>query len=298
MLVVSERTGVSGFVRQDRLWVAIVAVSYILCLAVSWQRWSDPVVDVGREMNQPLRLAQGEMLYSDVRHVYGPLSPWFHAWVFRIVTPSLALLYADGILSAAVALALLYWLGRQIMSPAAAGAATLNAMSFCVLKPAGNYLLPYSYNSLHGTVLGLITLATLVAAMKDDRHPRTLGFLLAGISAGVATLAKTEMGAAAVAAGVGAAVLAGRERRSVVKLVTAFIVPALTLTAAVYAAIASRVGWATLLEDSWLVLYTMPAEIRYFNGQISGLGRPLDSLGRMVIAAVKLATEMVKARRP
>ena len=51
----------------------------MLTLAASWQRWSDPIVDVGREMNQPLRLVAGERLYSDVRHIYGPLSPWLHA---------------------------------------------------------------------------------------------------------------------------------------------------------------------------------------------------------------------------
>ena len=48
----------------------------VLTLAASWLRWAAPVVDIGREMNQPLRLSSGEMLYSDVRHIYGPLSPW------------------------------------------------------------------------------------------------------------------------------------------------------------------------------------------------------------------------------
>ena len=141
MLLGAVRRHVGRVGGHDRAWLAILAACLALNLAASWQRWANPVVDVGREMNQPLRLAAGEMLYSDVRHIYGPLSPWLHAIPFRIFNPSLTVLYADGIVTATMVLALKYWLGRQIMSPAAAGAATLTVMSFCVFKPAGNYIL-------------------------------------------------------------------------------------------------------------------------------------------------------------
>ena len=42
-------------------------------------------------------------------------------------------------------------------------------MALCIFKPAGNYILPYSYNSLHGAALGLAAVATLVAAIRDRR---------------------------------------------------------------------------------------------------------------------------------
>ena len=300
LAVVRRHVGTAG--GHDRAWLAILAACLALNLAASWQRWSDPVVDVGREMNQPLRLAGGEMLYSDVRHIYGPLSPWLHAALFHIFKPSLTVLYADGIVTATIALALVYWLGRQIMSPAAAGAATLNVMSFCAFKSAGNYILPYSYNSLHGAVLGLITLAILVTALRPEtprsgslttsralRGRDTLMFLLAGLVAGLATLAKTEMGAAAVAAGVTAAVVVSYpDRRRAAWLGLTFILPAAALTTAVYALIAARVGWSTLAFDSWLLVYTMPPEIVHFNSEISGFAHPLRSLGRMLIALAKL----------
>src|SRR3954470_5634970 len=135
--------------RGDLVWIAVISFAYVVSLAASWQRWADPIVDVGREMNQPLRLASGAILYSDVRHIYGPLSPWLHALAYRLFGPSLSLLYVDGIITAAIVLGLVYWLGRRIMGPAAAAGATLNVMALCVFKPAGNYILPYSYNSLH-----------------------------------------------------------------------------------------------------------------------------------------------------
>jgi hypothetical protein len=319
-------------VGRDRPWIAWLAVSFAFMLLASWQRWANPIVDVGREMNQPLRLAGGETLYSDVRHIYGPLSPWLHAALFRVLGPSLPVLYADGIVSAALVLALVYWLGRQIMGPAAAGAATLSVMSLCVFKPAGNYILPYSYNSLHGATLGLITLAILVTALKNARPPidaslmprgspaahrgsvemaraaahlplpttaprsastytrgRAMVFLLAGVVAGLATLAKTEMGVAALASGVTAAMLAPYpDVRRGVWLAVTFAAAAASVTIGVYAIVAAGVGWPVLAGDSWLLLYNMPPELAYFNSQVSGLADPLKSIGRMLIAAAKL----------
>ncbi len=278
---------------RDRAWFAILAASFGFGLAVSWHRWGNPLIDTGREMNQPLRLLGGEMLYSDIRHIYGPLSPWLHAALFHMFGPSLTVLYTDGIISAIIILALVYWLGRQIMSPAAAGAATLNVMWLCVFKPAGVYILPYSYNSLHGTALGLITLAILTAALKRGRettHPISMmPFALAGIAAGLTILAKTEMGLATQAAGVTAAVLVGYpDLRRGATFAAVFVGSAACLALGVYAIIAARVGWSTLVSDNWLLLYNMAPELTFYNRRISGFDHPLRSIGRMLIAIVKL----------
>jgi hypothetical protein len=273
---------------SDRVWIAVLAVSFALGLAVSWHRWGNPIIDTGREMNQPLRLAGGEMLYSDVRHIYGPLSPWLHAGLFRVFGPSLNLLYADGIITAMAILALVYWVARQIMGPAGAGAATLSVMWLCAFKPAGNYILPYSYSALHGAALGLVVLAMLVAVLKRTRAPAVTPFLCAGGVAALALLAKTEAGITAVAAGMTAAILAVYPNvRRGTWLAAAFVACAVGLPLVVYAIIAARVGWSTL-SDSWLLMYNIPPELAYFNGWISGFDDPIKSLRRMFIAAVKL----------
>ena len=166
-----------------------------------------------------------------------------------------------------------------------------------MFKPAGNYILPYSYNSLHGATLGLITLAMLVMTMKrvNERAMRyregMAAFAAAGFVAGLATLAKTEMGVAAMAAGIAAAMLSTYPdaRRGLV-FAFAFCAPALALTIGVYAVIAARVGWPALVSDSWLLLYNIPPELAYFNKQVSGLGNPVRSLERMLIATVKVVT--------
>jgi len=251
-------------------------------------------------MNQPLRLAAGQMLYSDVRHIYGPLSPYVNATLYRIFGPSLGVLYADGIFSALLILALVYWLSRQLMGRVATLAATLSVMWLCAFKQAGNYVLPYSYSALHGCALGLASLALLVRFVQvrtsrvksEDQVFASSGLLIAaGVMAGLATLAKTEMGFAAIAAGVVAVTLAGIAKpKRAVTLAAMFLVPAVALVGAVYFLIAREVGWHTLAADSFLFLRNLPPELVYFNKRVSGLDQPLQSIGLMIGATLKIAS--------
>jgi hypothetical protein len=271
---------------DDRRWLVILAGSLAVGLAVSWQRWANAVIDSGREMNQPLRLAGGEMLYSDVAHIYGPLSPYLHAALYRLFGASLTVLYADGLASAVVILALVYFLGRRILSATAAGAAALTVMWLCALKPAGNYLFPYSFSALHGTALGLATLALAAAALA---RPSLLRFAGAGSMAGAALLAKTEMGVAAIGAGLAAAWLAspGRARDAAARAL-AVAASAAAVAIPIYALVAARVGWHTLLFESWLLPVNLPPPLVFFNAAISGFDDPVASMGSMARAAVKL----------
>jgi len=291
--------------KRDLLWVVLIAASFIFGLAASWQRWGNPLVDCGREMNQPLRLAGGQMLYSDVRHIYGPLSPYVNATLYRIFGPSLGVLYADGIFSAVLILALVYWLSRQLMGRAATLAATLSVMWLCAFKQAGNYVLPYSFSALHGCALGLASLALLIRFVQQRGQRETRGgnvteggnmrgwqlLIAAGVMAGLATLAKTEMGFAAIAAGVAAVTLASITKpKQAFVLATAFLAPAAGLVAVVYSIIAAKVGWHTLAADSFLFLRNLPPELVYFNKRVSGFDQPFQSIGLMIGATLKIAS--------
>jgi hypothetical protein len=291
-------------VKRDLPWVALTAVLFIFGLAVSWERWGNPLVDCGREMNQPLRLARGEMLYSEVRHIYGPLSPYVNAFLYKIFGPSLAVLYGDGIVSAIIILLLVYWLARRLMTPAPATAATLSVMWLCAFKQAGNYVLPYSYSALHGCALGLLSLALMVRflekrkALSDNADGHSSGVLgnpstflaLAGAASALAVLAKTEMGLAAVSAGVIAAALSGypRWRRSVLFCAT-FLLPCVMIVFGVYGYVASIVGWHSLSDDSLLFFRHLPPELVYFNKRVSGFDQPLQSIGSIIGAAVRVS---------
>jgi 4-amino-4-deoxy-L-arabinose transferase-like glycosyltransferase len=291
--------------KRDLPWVALLGVSFAFGLAVSWERWGNPLVDCGREMNQPLRLSNGEMLYSDVRHIYGPISPYLNAGLYDLFDPSLNVLYANGIVTALIIIALVYWLGRQLMGRAAATAATLSVMWICAFKQAGNYILPYSYAALHGCALGLATLALTVKWLLDvksgdratsggrqgpERASSTLWLVIAGIVAGATVLAKTEMGFAAVATGIIATILAHHQQPGrALWFASLFGGAALLVVGSVYGLIAMKVGWSTLLNESFLSLQNLPPELVYFNKRMSGADQPWLSFAQMISAAIRVA---------
>jgi 4-amino-4-deoxy-L-arabinose transferase-like glycosyltransferase len=291
--------------RRDLPWVIFIVVSFIFALIVSWERWGNPLVDCGREMNQALRLAEGQWLYSDVRHIYGPLSPYVNAALFELFGAHLWVLFASGILTTSIILSLTYWLSRQLMGRAAAAAATLSVLWLCAMKPAGNYILPYSYSALHGCALGLIALALLVKAasiatsrkagagsrQRPVQGKRVLVLVMsAGIFTGLATLAKTEMGVAAVVTGiVASAVFSYPNYRRAGLFIIVFLAPALVLVAGIYSLIAARVGWHTLAVESFLFLGNASPELIYFNKRVSGLDQPLASIAQMVGACIRVA---------
>jgi len=270
-----------------------MTAAFLCGLAASWQRWGGPLIDCGREMNQPLRLVGGEQLYSDVRHIYGPLSPYLHAALYRLLGATLGALYADGILSAAVILALVYALSRRIMSPIASATATLSVMWLCAFKPAGNYFLPYSFNALHGTLLGLLALAMLAAIVESapgsDSRAAT-GLATAGIVSGLSLLAKTELGFGAIVAGIVASVLSGGgHRRRQAKYLLIFLAGAAAVVAGGYGVVSANVGVAPLIGDSWLLWYNVPPGLKHYNEWVSGLDHPVRSVTRMTIALAKVA---------
>jgi len=271
--------------KRDIPVVAVIVAMLAGGLAASWMRWGNPLVDCGREMNQPLRLARGEMLYSQVRHIYGPLSPYLNAALFKLAGPSLGVLYAEGILCTLLILLAVYWLSRQLMGFLASAAATLSVMWLCAFKPAGNYVLPYSYGALHGCLLGLVALAAIVLFIRRSKPWQAS---VAGVAGGFAILAKTEIGIAVMIAGLAASLLAGLpDVERAIKLAASFSMPAILIGLAAYSWIALQTGWGVLATDSFLFLRHLPPELVYFNKRMSGLDHPFLSLAQMGEAALR-----------
>ncbi len=273
--------------RRDLVCGLALLLIFVLALAVSWQRWGDLLIDRGRELNTPLRLLHGEMLYSDVRYIYAPLSPYFNAALFKLFGVSLHVIYANGIITTTLILALVYGLARRLLTPAAAALAVLGVLWVCAFKPSGNFLFPYAFSALHGCVLGLAALLLLVRFVETEQRK----FLLAAsLVAAVALVTKTEFGFPALLAGVAAVVLV-RRRLSAAALgeVGLFVVPPLALAAGTYAFLAARLGWPVLINDSYLFLTHLPEELVHFNLWKSGFDRPLFWFGQMVLAFLRLA---------
>ncbi len=191
--------------RKDTLCFLGVIASFALGLAASWQRWGNPLVDSGRELNVPQRLLRGEMLYSDVGYIYGPLSPYLNALLYRMFHPSLWVIWGRGIVCTVVVLAMVYWIARQIMDAFPAALACTAVTWICALKSQGNYMLAYSFGGLDGCILVLTTAALTICFLRTREWRFLIG---AACAAGLAVLAKTEFGGAAIGTGLVAVVFA------------------------------------------------------------------------------------------
>src|SRR5688500_15442275 len=95
--------------------LAVICIVFAILCAASWQKWASPVIDSGREMNLPLRLLNGESLYTQAYYLYGPLAPYLNALLFRIFGAHLNVLYVAGIVTSFLLVLLTYQLGKQFM---------------------------------------------------------------------------------------------------------------------------------------------------------------------------------------
>jgi hypothetical protein len=275
------------WLQTDARALTVVLASLTAGVALTWLRWGNPLIDCGREMNQPLRLLRGERLYGDISHFYGPLAPVLNAALYRVAGISLDTLRGAGLAATLVILAVTYWLGRRLMGRPAATLSALSVTWLCALAPAGNYILPYAYAAVYGTALSLLALAVGIAGLRSGRAS---ALFASGLLTALAFLAKTEMGVAALAGGLACVLLAGsRSRRTAAARVTAFLVPAVGLPVAVYFWYAGQVGWTPLLDEGHLLYQNLSAPIVIFNQRMFGLDQPGRSLLLMVAAALRLA---------
>jgi hypothetical protein len=182
-------------------------------LATSWRRWPDPLVDFGRELYVPWRLSNGALLYRDADDIYGPLSQYLNAGLFRIAGPGLMTLVAANLAVFAGILATAHLLVRRAWGAGAAFAATavfLAVFGFSQFLGIGNYnyATPYSHEATHG-LLACLALVAVAAAWVEEPTPARSG--AAGLLLGICAVLKPEILLAA--AGVAAAALVLRLRR-------------------------------------------------------------------------------------
>src|SRR5262249_21751593 len=71
--------------KWPRITAALSLIGFFaMGAALTWNRWGDLIIDCGRELDTPRQLAEGKMLYRDVRYWYGPFAPYFNSVLFRV----------------------------------------------------------------------------------------------------------------------------------------------------------------------------------------------------------------------
>ena len=268
-----------------RAWhaVLILLILFAAMAAVTWQSWANPVIDGGREMNTPWRLLGGERLYSEVYYLYGPVAPFFNAFLYAVFGAHLRTLYAAGLAGGLLLILVIFSLGLKFMSSVEALLAAAAVLIFCVFKQRGNMIFPYSYAALYGTVLGTLSLAAQVIHIRSNRM-RSL--FIAGMLCGLTLCCKLEFGFASAASLLAVVTISPRQQRlknAAIVLISVLIFPLL-----IYGLLFARVPVGAIFKDTFLIPGQIPAELLYFNRLKLGLNHPAKTLRELASAVALL----------
>jgi hypothetical protein len=183
---------------ERRLGAALTTIAFLiypLLLWRGWGRWNDVLVDFGRELYVPWRLAEGDLLYRDIAYFNGPLSPYWNAMWFSVTGPSLMTMTIVNAVITGLFAVLLHRVISKVSGSIAAGASLL---FFFPVFACGhfpgianyNFLSPYSHEMTHGLFLGLAAMRMGLTGRLEGQWARALfcGFLL-----GLCFLTKAEV---------------------------------------------------------------------------------------------------------
>jgi hypothetical protein len=156
----------------------------VFFIATSWRKWPDPLIDFGRELYLPWRIANGAVLYRDVFDIYGPLSHCFNAVLFKCFGPGLMVLVTANLVIFFAIWLTLYILCRRAWGVGAALAASVvfvAVFGFSQFVPVGNYnfATPYTHETTHGFLVCLLLLVVLARWVKAATLSRT--FIVGGL---------------------------------------------------------------------------------------------------------------------
>ena len=147
----------------------------LVVVAATWQRWTHPIIDHGREMNVPLRILTGERL-TPTSPISTGRSLYFNALLYYLFgvhlnTPAYQRHGARFLPSL-----MIYWLARGLLSPWEAALATALRPRSCALAGfIGNFIQPYAYAALYGWTFALASLVCRHATSHRTEYLDVVG---------------------------------------------------------------------------------------------------------------------------
>ncbi len=276
-------------------WVGpvLIAIAGIAMAAWTWGTWPDVQIDFGRELYVPWQLSQGKVLYRDIAHIYGPLSHYANALLFRCFGVGLQTLVMTNLALLTLLTVLLY---RLLSFVASRLAATVACLTFILLFAFGqyvgvgnyNFVTPYSHEITHGVILAFAAIALLAAHL---RHPSLPKLFASGLVLGLCFLTKPEPFVAAAVALAGGLLLAnlGAGRRRIACEVCSFMAGQAVPPALAFVLLAFHMGPTQALHGvvgSWLYLSDLRLTGLPFYRAGMGLDNWQASCARMLVWAV------------
>ncbi len=161
--------------KLNLIWhVPVLIAAGIFMMSVSWLKWPDLVVDFGAQVYIPWRLSEGEVLYKDIVYIYGPLSSYVHALLFKIFGPGIDVLIGFNVLVVTGLTVLIYFLFRKLANPLTGffcAFAFLTLFAFGQYQGGGNYnfICAYVYSLPHGVALSFLALFLFLKFLENPQ---------------------------------------------------------------------------------------------------------------------------------
>jgi hypothetical protein len=283
-----QRNTASSSTDRQHDWAALLALAilFLVMLVVTWQRWTQPIIDHGREMHVPVRILEGDRLYVDIMYHYGPFAAYFNALLYYLFGIHLNVLHASGLVCAVLILGMIYWLARRLMPAWEAALATSLVLITCALSGfLGNFIQPYAYAALYGWTFAL---GSLVCAAQFVTSHRGAWLCWAGAGVGATMACKPDYGLLVAApTGVAWLLACASERRWLWRPAWLAVVSALAVGALAYGPIVMTVPWRTQIAETY-ELFNQP-QLVYFARFLNGsLGWPTTGWALLSAAGMSL----------
>ncbi len=181
---------------KSEYWGPIAIVLLGLFMAtISWQKWSDLIIDYGQQLYIPWQLSEGKVLYKDIHYLYGPLSSYLHAGLFKIFGTGIITLVWFNLILICLLTWIIYYLFLKISDQLTAMVVCLTFVgifAFGQYALGGNYnfVCSYEYGLPHGIFLSFLGFLILDHFIKFGKSTSLMGL---GFILGLIFLTKPEV---------------------------------------------------------------------------------------------------------
>lgn len=147
----------------EACFIFSISFLFLYLVHMTWFKWPDVMIDYGRELYVPWRLSEGQVLYRDLFHFYGPLAQYVNAALFSIFGVDIKVLVYFNLLCVSVIMAIGYVYIRSLFGSLTSFFCLLSFLSmFCFaqysLTGNYNYITPYCHEITYGIYLFIISL--------------------------------------------------------------------------------------------------------------------------------------------
>ena len=256
--------------RRGHVSAGVIALALAYLLKTTWFKWGDLIIDLGREMYVPDRLASGAVLYRDIFYLYGPFPPYFNALLYKIFGTNILALVMGGILVTVLTALLLYKITRMFLN---VFFSTFTVIAFLFVLAFGhyvsignyNFILPYSYPATHAVLFSLAALYFLFRALdrgvvKDAWY--------AGLFTFLCLISRAEIGAMLVLSALAVVVVLKCSGHGV-RLFRPLVIVPVAAAAVVYGTFFIVAG-PRILESNLFDLFKNNAQASPFSRLLSG----------------------------